>query len=339
MKSAIDNSRYAHGFGNAASLLVEMPNDSVRSHEENRFSPLGAENELHSSLRFFTVEKARSGMAVVMLNLMPSTLVLPRIQLESVQLAFFSLYAGQMDVTWQGRKGYGSASFTAGNYVVACSAGNYTISMKSEAPCKAVGVVLTPDTLRTILGPDDVHSIALSPVHPDAEGASTCWEDSMPSAQASLAGSQLLGCAMTGKGRQLYLEGKSTELLSLYLDMLQGQRLGFGGFSRDDIQKLYDARAMLVERMADPPSIFELSRLCCINEFKLKKGFKKVFGQTVFEVLRKERMDRAKRLIEEGGYSVSNAAYEVGYSSVSKFIAAFKGAYGATPGSLSLKNK
>jgi len=339
MKSAIGNSRYTYDVGNAASLLVEMPNDSVRTHEENSFSPPGAENEPYSSLRYFTVEKTRSGMAVIMLNLMPSTLVLPKVQLESVQLVFFSLYSGQMDVTWEGRKGYGSASFTPGNYVVACSAGNYSISMKSEAPCKAVGVVLTPETLRAILGPDDAHSIAIFGIHPDAEGASTCWEDSMPSATASLAGSQLLGCAMTGKGRQLYLEGKSTELLSVYLDMLQGQRLGFDGFSRDDIQKLYDARATLVERMADPPSIFELSRLCCINEFKLKKGFKKVFSQTVFEVLRKERMYRAKLLIEEGGYSVSNAAYEVGYSSVSKFIAAFKSAYGTTPGSLSLKKK
>ena len=339
MKSAIGNSRHAYDFGNAASFLAEMPNDPVRLHEENSFSPLDAENELHSSLQHFTVEKTRGGMAVVMLNLMPSTLVLPKVQLDAVQLAFFSLYSGRMNVTWEGRKRYGSASFTPGNYVVACSAGNYSISMKPEAPCKAVGVVLTPETLRAILGPDDAHSIALSRVHPDAEGVSTCWEDSMPSAQASLAGSQLLGCAMTGKGRQLYLKGKSTELLSVYLDMLQGQRLGFDGFSRDDMQKLYDARTVLVERMADPPGIFELSRLCCTNEFKLKKGFKKVFSQTVFEVLRKERMARAKRLIEEGRYSVSNAAYEVGYSSVSKFIAAFKGEYGTTPGSLSFKKR
>ena len=311
----------------------------MNTREENNFSALGAENEPSSSLRYFTVEKTRSGMAVVMLNLMSSTLVLPKVQLECVQLAFFSLYSGQMNVTWEGGKGCGSASFTPGNHVVACNAENYIISMKSGAPCRAVGVVLTPETLRGILGPDDAHSIALSRIHPDAEGASTCWKDSTPSAQASLAGSQLLGCAMTGKGRQLYLEGKSTELLSVYLDMLQGQRPGFDGFTGEDIQKLYGARTMLMERMADPPGIAELSRLCCINEFKLKKGFKRVFRQTVFEVLRKERMNRAKRLMEERGYSVSNAAYEVGYSSVSKFIAAFKGVYGTTPGNLSLKKK
>ena len=166
----------------------------------------------------------------------------------------------------------------------------------------------------------------------------TCWKDSIPSAQTSLAGAQLLGCGIIGRGRQLYLESKAIELLSIYLGMLQGQRLGFDGFYREDIQKLYDARNMLVERMADPQGICELSRLCCINEFKLKKGFKKVFSQTVFEVLRKERMDQAKRLIEEG-LSVSNAAYEVGYSSVSRFITRFKGAYGVTPGSLSVRKK
>lgn len=339
MKSAIGNSRNAYDLGNAASLLVEMSNDSVRTHEENSFSPLGVENELYSSLRYFTVEKTRTGMAVVMLNHMASTMVLPKVQLESVQLVFFSLYSGQLDADWEGRRGYGHASFMPGNYVLSCSAGSYSISIKTDVPCKVVGIILTPETLHTIVGPDDIHSIALSQLYPDSEGACICWKDSIPSTQVSLAGSQLLGCAMIGKGRKLYLESKSTELLSVYLGMLQGQRLGFDGFSREDIQKLYDARNMLLERMADPPGISELSRLCCLNEFKLKKGFRKVFRQTAFEILRKERMAQAKRLIEERGYSVSNAAFEVGYSSVSRFIAAFKDEYGGTPGELSLKKK
>jgi AraC-like DNA-binding protein len=339
MKSAIGNISNAYDFSNAASLLVEMPNDSVRTHEENSFSPLRAENELYSSLRYFTVEKTRTGMAVVMLNHMASTMVLPKVQLESVQLVFFSLYSGQLDANWEGRKGYGRASFTPGNYVLSCSAGNYAISMTTEVPCKVVGIILTPETLHAIVGPDDINSIALSRICLDAEGACICWKDSIPSTQASLAGAQLLGCTMTGKGRQLYLESKSTELLSVYLGMLQGQKLGFDGFSREEIQKLYDARNILMERMADPPGISELSRLCCINEFKLKRGFKKIFRETVFDFLRKERMAQAKRLMEGSGYSVSNAAYEVGYSSVSKFIAAFRDEYGATPGVLSIKKK
>jgi AraC-like DNA-binding protein len=242
-------------------------------------------------------------------------------------------------VDWEGGNGYGRTSFTPGNYVLSCSAGSYAVSMATEVPCKAVGIILTPETLRAIVGPDDIHSIALSRICLNAEGACIRWQDSIPSMQANLAGAQLLGCAMTGKGRQLYLESKSTELLSVYLDMLQGQRLGFDGFSSVDIQNLYEARNMLMERMVDPPGIPELSRLCRINEFKLKKGFKKIFKQTVFNFLRKERMAHAKRLMEEKGYSVSNAAYEVGYSSVSKFIAAFKVEYGATPWVLSVKKK
>ena len=292
-----------------------------------------------STQQHFSLEKTRSGIAVVMLNHMGSATVLPKVRLESAQLVFFSLYSGQINMDWDGKNGSGHATFTLGNHVLSCGKGNYAISMTSGALCKAVGIILTPETLRTILGPDDAHPIILPHIPSDAEDACVRWKDSIPSPQASLAGSQLLGCAMTGKGRQLYLESKSTELLSVYLDMLQGQKLKPEGFSRDDIQKLYGARAMLVERMTDPPGISELSRLCCINEFKLKKGFKTVFSQTVFEVLRKERMARAKWLMEEGGHSVSNAAYEVGYSSVSKFIAAFKGEYGTTPGNLSLKRK
>jgi AraC-like DNA-binding protein len=334
MKSAIDNNHYAYALSSVDSFLTEQ----VCADKEDRLCSPIAENE-YSSLRHFSVEKTRTGIAVVMLNDMGSTMVLPKVQLESVQLVFCSLYSGQIDIDWESKKGYGRTSLTPGNYVLSCGAGDYAISIKTEVPCRVVGIILTPETLHTIVGSDDIHSIALSRIYPDAEGACICWHDSIPSAQASLAGAQLLGCAMTGTGRQLYLESKSIELLSVYLGMLQGQRLGFCDFSREDIQNLYDARNMLVERMADPPGISELSRLCCINEFKLKKGFKKVFKQTVYEVLRKERMIRAKRLIEERGYSVSNAAYEVGYSSVSRFIAAFKVEYGATPGAFSIKKK
>ena len=316
-------------------------------------SPPVAENEHTSPLRYFSLEKTRSGIAVFMLNLMPDSMVLPKAQLESGQLAFFSLYSGRLTLDWEGENGQERATFTPGNYALSCGAGNYAVSITPGEQSRIVGILLTPETLRAIVGPDDAQSVALSRIATHGGGARVCWEDAIPSAQASLAGAQLLGCAMTGKSRQLYLESKATELLSVYLGLAQGQRLGFDGFSSredlrrlgfdgfsgEDIQKLYDARNVLVERMTDPPGIPELSRLCCINEFKLKKGFKKVFRQTVFEVLRKERLALARRLMEEKGYSVSNAAYEVGYSSVSRFIATFKDEYGATPGALSIKGK
>lgn len=349
MKSALDNNYDAYALDSVGSTLKQR----VHLGNEGDYCAPAADNEHSCSLQHFSVEKTSSGIAVVMLDHMGSTMVLPRLEFKSAQLAFFSLYSDQVDIDWECEDESGRTSFTPGNYALMCSAGSYAFAIKNEVPCKIVGIVLTPEALHAILGSDDTQAVALSRLCRDTAGACICWQDAIPSGQASLAGAQLLACPMTGKGRQLYLESKSIELLSIFLGMLQGQRLefdgfshrediqkiGFDGFSREDIQKLYNARSMLVEKMADPPGISELSRLCCINEFKLKKGFKKLFRQTVFEVLRKERMGQAKRLIEEKGYSVSNAAYEVGYSSVSRFIVAFKGEYGATPGALSLKKK
>ena len=349
MKSAQKDNIYAYALG-STELALEHRADS--DNEETCYSPASGSDQ-HCSLQHFSVEKNLSGIAVVMLDHMGSATVLPMVQLESVQIAFFSLYSGQIDVDWECYEESGRTSFTPGNYALLCSAGSYSFSMKTDVPCKMVGIALTPDTLSTILGPEDTQAVALTRICHEAAGACICWQDAIPSVQVSLAGAQLLACPMTGKGRKLYVESKSIELLSVYLGMLQGQRLqfdgfshredihkfGFDGFSRDDIQKLYNARNLLVERMVDPPGISELSRLCCVNEFKLKKGFKKLFRQTVFEVLRKERMEQAKRLIEDKGYSVSSAAYEVGYSSVSRFIAAFRGEYGATPGDILRKKR
>lgn len=58
---------------------------------------------------------------------------------------------------------------------------------------------------------------------------------------------------------------------------------------------------ILLERMAEPPSLLELSRLIGLNDYKLKTGFKEMYGTTVFGYLREQRLEKAYRLLMEGG--------------------------------------
>lgn len=53
--------------------------------------------------------------------------------------------------------------------------------------------------------------------------------------------------------------------------------------------------------MAEPPSLLELSRLIGLNDYKLKTGFKEMYGTTVFGYLREQRLEKAYRLLMEGG--------------------------------------
>lgn len=138
----------------------------------------------------------------------------------------------------------------------------------------------------------------------------------------------------------LYLESKTLELLTIQLESLINyeKRKKIAFVTPEDIDRIYEARNILVRNFESPPTIIQLARMSGVNEFKLKKGFKEIFGTTIFGYLKKHRMDYAKDLINGGGINVSQIAYSVGYSNVSHFITAYKKEFGITPGEYIRKN-
>jgi AraC-like DNA-binding protein len=86
--------------------------------------------------------------------------------------------------------------------------------------------------------------------------------------------------------------------------------------------------------MASPPGLPELARSVGLNEFKLKVGFRVLFGASVFGYLRTQRMDRARRLLAHRELSVTEVAAHVGYQNPSKFAAAFRKHFGFPPSAL-----
>ncbi|PUA36742.1 AraC family transcriptional regulator [Paenibacillus elgii] len=145
--------------------------------------------------------------------------------------------------------------------------------------------------------------------------------------------SDLIHCTYKGSMKRLYMEGKAMELLALFAEA--GGRGPIDGklvLRRDDIEKLKEVRQWVISRAEHPLSIRELARLAGINEFKLKKGFRELFGTTIFELVRQERMERALRFMEVERMNVGEAAVAVGYSNVSNFTTAFRKHYGCNPG-------
>jgi transcriptional regulator GlxA family with amidase domain len=58
---------------------------------------------------------------------------------------------------------------------------------------------------------------------------------------------------------------------------------------------------------------------------------------TAFECLRKERPDRAREMLEHHGRTVTEAAFTVGYDSISHFSQAYKKHSGMSPSGSSRK--
>jgi AraC-like DNA-binding protein len=86
--------------------------------------------------------------------------------------------------------------------------------------------------------------------------------------------------------------------------------------------------------MDAPPSLPELARHVGLNEFKLKTGFRTLFGTSVFAYLRAQRMELARRLLVQRGQSVTEVALRVGYANPSKFALAFRKHFGFPPSAL-----
>jgi AraC family transcriptional activator of pyochelin receptor len=95
--------------------------------------------------------------------------------------------------------------------------------------------------------------------------------------------------------------------------------------------KIRKAKDIIISRMSEPPSLQELATEIGLNIKKLKEGFKQIYGDTVYSFLFDYKMEEARKLLESNQYNVNEVGLQVGYSTASHFIAAFKKKFGTTP--------
>jgi len=146
----------------------------------------------------------------------------------------------------------------------------------------------------------------------------------------------ILNCNYPDALKRMFIFSKAVELLVLQIEL-------FGRFTARKVtylKKEYDrervlfARDYLVKHIENPPTLSELSRLAGINEFKLKKGFKETFNQPVFAYLADVRMETARDELMKKSKTITEIAFELGYSSPQHFSSSFKRKFGVPPGKI-----
>lgn len=131
---------------------------------------------------------------------------------------------------------------------------------------------------------------------------------------------------------RLYAEAKAMELLALEVGIYEKGKVAVHGNSQDKIlKKLYNARHLMLNNLDQNLSIREISREMALNEYILKKEFKRVFGYSINEFYAKEKMSKAKELLKSTQRPIYEIAGEIGYKNATHFSAAFKRFYGSTP--------
>lgn len=132
-----------------------------------------------------------------------------------------------------------------------------------------------------------------------------------------------------GKTKMMFYRSQITALLSHFFGQLA--LLPEKDSSANYRGHLNKVRDILLDNIEDPPSLSELSKEIGLNTTKLKKEFKAIFGVPVFKYLQNERLTSAHTLISEGQASVQEAAWQVGYDSLSSFSNAFAKKFGYRP--------
>ncbi len=159
------------------------------------------------------------------------------------------------------------------------------------------------------------------------------YKDAPLSPSMAVVLNQLMNFNLTPSIKNLYFKAKAFELLSLYFNKSENPDLEQCPFLSDEenILKIRRAKDIVIARMAEPPSLQELSDEIGLSLKKLKEGFKQIYGDSVYSFLFDYKMEFARKLLETGEYNVNEVGLKVGYSTSSHFIAGFKKKFGTTP--------
>ena len=145
--------------------------------------------------------------------------------------------------------------------------------------------------------------------------------------------SQMMNYNLHPSIKELYVKGKVYELIALYFNKSGDADIEQCPFlvDEDNVRRIRKAKEIMIARMAEPPTLSELSAEIGLPLKKLKEGFKQIYGDSVFSFLFDYKMEYARKMLESGQHNVNEVGLKVGYSTSSHFISAFKKKYGTTP--------
>ncbi len=159
------------------------------------------------------------------------------------------------------------------------------------------------------------------------------YDDTEIKPTVSIVLQQIINANINSSVKELYIKGKVYELLSLHFQKEENANGEYCPFLVDEqnVLKIRKAKEIIIARMTEPPSLQALASEIGLNLKKLKEGFKQIYGDTVYSFLFDYKMEHSRKLLETNQFNVNEVGLQVGYSTASHFIAAFKKKFGTTP--------
>lgn len=136
---------------------------------------------------------------------------------------------------------------------------------------------------------------------------------------------------------QLRIQNNVLSLLEYFLCNRHRSLLGVSAVSdidnEDDLSLIREVESYISEYYcSDTFTVDSILKKTYTSYHRLNFLFKSIHGMTISEYIRNKRIEKSKEMIADNAKSISQIAYEIGYSSISNYILAFKKVYQITPG-------
>lgn len=151
------------------------------------------------------------------------------------------------------------------------------------------------------------------------------------SIQEKLIISQLEDYILDYEFENLYLTLKLHEILIHYFSSSNKKEQKNKKMDDKLVLQLNEIKKLLMDNIASPPTLKSISYTVGLSEYKIKEGFKKLYGKTISSFILDTKLEIGKDKLDMKVKQVKEIAYDLGYENPSHFIEAFKKKYGITP--------
>ena len=282
----------------------------------------------NNDLRTFLEFSIEDGFSVLIFENDLDQLILKNKQINSSYIQFHFCLKGQADFI-----------FNEGNYSFSVHESNSILlyNPKKILPINlnlfpnswVISVIISIKKFHSLFSKDADHIHFLSSDNIEKK----YYDNNVISPSMSVVLNQIFNLNIHKSMESLYLKGKVYELMSLYFNKNEESMFDQCPFlvDEDNVRKIRMAKEIILNNIAEPPGLVELSEKIGLNIKKLKEGFKQIYGDTVYGYLLDYKMNEARRMLSSRNFNVNEVGLKIGYSTSSHFIAAFKKKYGTTP--------
>jgi AraC family transcriptional regulator len=102
----------------------------------------------------------------------------------------------------------------------------------------------------------------------------------------------------------------------------------------DHEQRIAAAIGAIIEKLDEPIDLRALADTVCLSRFHFHRVFQALTGETVGDMVRRLRLERAAHCLVTGRTPITELAFAAGYATHEAFIRAFRAAFGCTPSAM-----